>query len=329
VVPEEPFIDLGRARSVRGKGQGFSIRLPLVERLRIARGLPQAVVKVVSYARGLKRVSQLADYISRKGALELETETGERVAGRDQTKALVENWSRDFDPRKNGRDTTHLIFSMPPGSDPEALRKAVRTVGARAFPHREWMFGIHQDKNHPHAHMIVKMRGRDLKKLRLNKPELYHFREIFAEAAREQGVQLAASPRAARGVGKKAVRQPLYYMRQRGIKPEVEREAGRQTVREFNMRATAPKPWERAMEVRNAKERLKYIGAARALRESAAKREGAEREKLLRMAKALEAYGDAMPRPKTRRQVWLERLAEKYRPKQVDRNRDEGLERER
>jgi type IV secretion system T-DNA border endonuclease VirD2 len=115
-------------------------------------------------------------------------------------------WSRDFDQRKDSRDTAHFVFSMPPGSDPKALRKAVRSVGQNTFPDNEWVIGIHQDKQHPHAHMVVKMRGRKKdKKVRLNKPELYRLREVFAEAAREQGVELTASPRAARGVGKKSI----------------------------------------------------------------------------------------------------------------------------
>jgi hypothetical protein len=94
------------------------------------------------------------------------------------------------DKRSDSRDTAHVVFSMPPGSPVEALRGAVRATTAKSFPDHEWVFGIHEDTKHPHAHMVLKMRSREKgKKLRLNKPQLYLLRERFAEAARERGFQ--------------------------------------------------------------------------------------------------------------------------------------------
>src|SRR5258708_4136562 len=86
------------------KGQGFSIKLSRGERVRTAMGVPQAVVRVISYARG-NGVARSVDYIDRKGELELETESGERIKGREEAKALVKTWSRDSDTRKTRRDS--------------------------------------------------------------------------------------------------------------------------------------------------------------------------------------------------------------------------------
>ena len=59
--------------------------------------------------------------------------------------------------------------ASPSGGGQRPAAKS-RKVGARAFPDQEWVFAIHQDKGHPHAHMVVKMRGRKKdKKLRLNR----------------------------------------------------------------------------------------------------------------------------------------------------------------
>src|ERR1019366_8212666 len=71
IMDEKPLLGFGRTRSI--KGHGFYLRLPVMERLRAARGMKQAVVKVTSYAHGLTRVRNLVDYISRRGSLELET----------------------------------------------------------------------------------------------------------------------------------------------------------------------------------------------------------------------------------------------------------------
>jgi len=51
------------------------LRDVLAERLRAARRIPQAVVKVTSYAGGKAHVAHHLRYISRNGALALETDT--------------------------------------------------------------------------------------------------------------------------------------------------------------------------------------------------------------------------------------------------------------
>lgn len=121
--------------------------------------MQQAVVKVTSFGHGMKGVGNSIDYISREGKLPLETESGGFINGREEIRELVRDWSVAFDQRSDSRDSAHVIFSMPKGSDPEALRRSIRTVGAKAFPGNEWVFAIHQDKDHPHAHMVLKMRG--------------------------------------------------------------------------------------------------------------------------------------------------------------------------
>src|SRR5258706_7022184 len=284
-MAEEPLFDFShRVRVV--KGRSFTIKLSQAERLRAARGVRQAVVKVRSFPHGIKGVGRAMSYISRKGTLPLEKDTGELIKGLDELRALVRDWAVDFDRRKDSRDGAHIIFSMPPGSDPEALRRAVRATGTRAFPDNEWVFAIHEDKKHPHAHMILKMRGRE-KNLKLDpkKADLHRLREVFAEAAREQGVDLAASPRAARGVGKQAMRHSFYYLKSKGIKPEVEKKAVQEAAKEFMRGDWKEKPWEKAMFERNKLEREAYRQEAAAMRKAAEQEtQQAEQERMLKEA---------------------------------------------
>ncbi len=290
------------------KGRGLSVKIPLVERMRAARGVPQAVVKVISYGHGAKSVSGTIDYISREGELELETESGDLVQGREERKELVRNWSRDFGQRKESRDSVHIAFSMPRGSDPEALRRAARAVLTEYFAGHEFVFAVHQDRPHPHAHAVVKMRSRKTgKKLRLNRPELHKLREVFAEAAREQGVMLAASPRAARGVGTKSIRQVIYKLHQKGIVPRVEKETAREMLFKMEHGGLKEKPWERAIQERNEKEREAYHEEGERLRAAAVNQEPRLRAAMLKAAADLERYSRMMPKPKTRRQLMLEK----------------------
>jgi hypothetical protein len=202
---------------------------------------------------------------------------------------------------------------MPFGSDVEALRGSVRKVGARAFPDQEWAFAIHQDKQHPHAHMVVKMRGRKKdKKLRLGKPQLYQLREIFAEAAREEGVPLAASSRATRGVGRKAESQAIYQMHQKKIVPKVEKQAAEELIFEIERGPLIEKPWEKAMRERNERERKAYREEAARLRATAIKAKAEQDQRfqqgLLKAAEDLERFAESMPEAKSKRQAMLEKV---------------------
>jgi len=326
---DSPLLDLGRARIV--KGRGLSLPLSLAERILAARGVRQAVVKVTGFGRGMKGVTNAMDYISRKGELPLEKDTGELIQGREEQKELVKEWSIDFDGPKNSRDSAQIVFSMPPGSSVEALRAAVRNTGVRAFPDNEWVFGIHQDTKHPHAHMVVKMRGKERgNKLQLKKADLRDLRATFAEAAREQGVMLAASPRAARGIGRKGERQAIRALKKKGIRPEVEKQTIEEALQELRKGDWKEKPWEKAMAERNKLERQAYRQEGAALRQKAEKETNeAERERMLKDAGLLEQFAQRMRHPKTKRQALKMRMwqyVEKDRREKA-RALDRGMER--
>lgn len=319
----EGLLDLGQTPIVKGRGMSF--HMPVAERVRAARGVAQAVVKVRSFAHGVSGVSGCMDYISRGGSIALETESGGMLEGREEQRALVKSWSVDFDKRKDSRDSAHIIFSMPPGSSVEALKGAVRTVGHKTFEGHEWVFAIHQDTKHPHAHMVLKMRGWDKdQKIDFKKADLHKLREAFAEAAREQGVELAASSRAARGVGKKGMSQAIYQMRQKKIVPQVWLKAYREDFMERDM--TRERPWEKAMEERNAKEREFYNQDAETLRtQAAAQADLNQRQALVRAAMDLERFAKTMPKPKTRRQMWQEEFeADKKKQVQISKSQKES-----
>jgi hypothetical protein len=225
---------------------------------------------------------------------------------------------------------------MPKGSDPEALRRAVRTVLSKSFSGHESVFTIHQDRPHPHAHVIVKMRNRESgNQLRINRPEIQQLREAFAEAATEQGVELAASPRAARGVGQKGTSQAVHHLRQRGIVPNVDKQIAKEVIDAFERGGWQEKVWEQAQRERNAEERKAYFKEAQRLRAEAALEKCAQDQRmqqvLLRAAADLARYSKEMPEPKTRRQIMMEKIAKQFgirNPLKTQRqNRDTEMER--
>ena len=163
----------------------------------------------------------------------------------------------------------------------------------------------------------MKLRGRvKTKKRDLKKEDLYRLREVFAEAAREEGVELAVSPRAARGVGRKGTSMAIRQMREKKILPKVWKEAMRECMERD---IASERPWEKAMEERNKKERATYRENAEELRtQAAAQADLNQRQALLRAAADLERFSKTMPKPKTQQQMWSEELEESKKKKRSE-----------
>jgi hypothetical protein len=78
--------------------------------------------------------------VSRRGKLELESDAGDRIGMKGFESALVRDWNLDIEararytqrsirvPRKPSKLVHNLIFSMPPGTPPPLLLKAVRKL---------------------------------------------------------------------------------------------------------------------------------------------------------------------------------------------------------
>jgi hypothetical protein len=171
------------------------------DRLKVARGLPQAVIKITSHSHGKSAVHRRLDYISREGELMIETETGERLLGREETKSLLNEWSEDFGRRKGGRDASCIVLSFPEGVDHGTAYKIAQEFLAEQYGDNfRYAFAAHADTEHYHVHAVVKTIGLDGRALPTYKADLREWRINMAEKARQHGLALDASPRFARGV---------------------------------------------------------------------------------------------------------------------------------
>lgn len=187
-----------------GKSGRVGARRPTVslgEQLRIDRGVPQAVLRVLSYRHGAAAVRQTAAYVTAKSAERFVIEGDIEVEGAGERCAIVAEWAADFGAHARARDAAHLELSAPPGSDRARLFAAARAFAEETFgaTHR-YILAEHRDTAHPHAHLIVKLRGYDGRQFDPRKSDLACWRERFAACARAQGLELGASPRSARGV---------------------------------------------------------------------------------------------------------------------------------
>ena len=260
------------------------------------------MVKVTGKLRDAGHVQAHLDYISRRGALDLEGAERAVLTGRGDLREVAEDWAAlsELARRRAGAPVgVSLVLSMPAGADPVIVQDAVRAFADEVFGARfDHVFVLHTDAPHPHVHLAVCAVGDGGAKLGPKKADLDQWRQVFARALRDRGVEAEATPRRTRGVTLKAERTPLRKIRERhqaglGDAAWTVRSAYQAVARATLDHANVP-AWERRLVARQAKVRKLYLEQARILRQSPIP---ADRE----LAMRVEAFVEAMPRLETRR----------------------------
>lgn len=257
-----------------GAGKGAHARLA-----RIVARAPEVMVKITGRTRDRAHLRAHLDYISRNGQLELETQDGALFAGREGVKDLAIDWAAEqlSDRRtRTGAPFSHsVVMSMPAGTDPVRLRDAARAFAEDMFAGRhDYVFTLHTDTPRPHVHLSVCSRGRNGERLNPRKGDLEQWRQVFAQALRDRGIEAEATPRRARGVTRKPERSALRKIRERHeagggaisrIRRAAYQEAGKAA---FGADLTA-RPWQVKIAERQAQVRGLYLAQAQLLGRSA------------------------------------------------------------
>ncbi len=172
----------------------------------MVRRSPQVVVKLVRAPKGMRGISNNLTYISRDGLLELEDQDGQVIKGREAVADLKTEW-RDggmtIAADSTMRDAFHLVLSMPQRTDPLSVQRAARDFAKREFTGFQYAMVLHTFETdpdphpspHPHVHLTVKAAGLDGIRLNPRKADLQRWREGFAEALREHGIEATTTSR--------------------------------------------------------------------------------------------------------------------------------------
>ena len=284
-----------------GGTSGDEVRARLT---RVVNRAPEVMVKVTGRTRDPGHLRAHLDYISRNGELEMEDRDGAVVAGRPAVKELAEDWSAaalaDSRRRANTPFSLSLVLSMPADTDPTTVRDAARAFAREAFADRfDYVFALHTDAQHPHVHLEVRSLGDHGERLNPKKADLDAWRQVFAQALRDRGVEAEATPRRARGITRKAERTPLRKIRERyedgqGQPARVRRLAYHDAAKAAFGNRTTPLLWERRLLERQATIRRIYTAQAAILQRSP---DPADRA----LGSEVEAFVRAMPQPDTQR----------------------------
>jgi type IV secretory pathway VirD2 relaxase len=193
-----------------------------------------------------------------------------------------------------------VVLSMPAATDPATVRDAARAFALEVFADRfDYALALHTDAQHPHVHLAIRAFGDHGERLNPKKADLETWRQVFAQALRDRGVEAEATPRRARGVTRKPERTPLRKIRERheagqGEPAKVRRAAYREAAKAAFKGETARTPWETQMLERQAKVRGLYLAQAQLLQRSSDSVDRAFGSKV-------EAFVRSMPRPDSQR----------------------------
>jgi type IV secretory pathway VirD2 relaxase len=273
---------------------------------RIVAKAPEVMVKITGRTKTVAHLKSHLGYITREGELGAETETGAVMEGRQGLRDIQSRWADDAAldgrRRRDGPLSHNVVFSMPPGTAPTAVRDAVRAFAVETFGGRhDFVFVQHLDDAHPHVHLTVRSLGYDGQRLNPRKGDLATWREQFAAELRLRGVDAEATPRRARGKVRKSERGVIRAIKQRGEQPRMERLVREEVVRQARGLETLATPQEVKAIERQAVIRDGYRRQAEELKRSLS---GADHE----LATHLEQFVADMPAPETRRGRLLKEL---------------------
>ena len=168
------------------------------------------------------------EYISRADEIAVEGPNGEQF-GLEELEEKLEEWAADAGREDGARRLAMSAFvTFPKGVDEEQATEAARKICRAAFgDNHDYVFAPHRDTENFHVHVVVQAAGLDGKQIRIGRADIQDLRIRFAEAAADQGIELDASPRWARGEDK-ARRAPAVVegMLRRWQQPELELAGG-------------------------------------------------------------------------------------------------------
>ncbi len=196
---------------------------------------PEVMVKVTGGGRGMGAIKAHFSYISRRGDLALENQMGLQIQGKEDLALLADEWRYGgglIPDVSHRREAFHLMLSMPPDTDAQAVLAAAREFAGREFADHKYALVLHDpardpDSHRPHVHLIVRAQGASGQRLNPRKADLARWRQAFADRLMERGVAASATRRQTRGILRSPKKLHEYHVsdqKQRGsTSPQSER----------------------------------------------------------------------------------------------------------
>ena len=184
-----------------------------------AQNKPEVVVKIPKRhgsSNGLKGIQGNLDYISRNGDLDLEDQDGNIISGKNEINKLLKEYKAlGIEQESRRREALNIVLSMPPNTDPQAVKDASREFAKEHLAGFRWVMVQHLDTAHPHCHINVLMTNEQGERLNPSPRTLAKWRVDFAKKMIEQGVDCTATRRTQRGKFTKSEDNTVRHIRKR------------------------------------------------------------------------------------------------------------------
>jgi hypothetical protein len=166
----------------------------------------QVMVKISGGGRGMKAIRAHLTYISKHGKLEMQTDRGEVVLGKEGLRDVMSDWRIGghsvLPEQSTRREAFHIIFSMPDGTSPIAVQEAAAAVVRAEFSGHVYAMVLHEHQANPHVHLAVRAQGFSGKRLNPRKADLARWRETFARELRDRGIEAVATRQPVHGASR-------------------------------------------------------------------------------------------------------------------------------
>jgi hypothetical protein len=168
----------------------------------VVRRAPQVMVKVTGGGRGMRVIAAHFRYISKSGKLSFEDDRGVIRTGKEALRDLIDQWRFagsliEEDGRR--REAFNLMLSMPAGTDPRLLQRAVREFAQAELAGHRYVMVLHEHQANPHVHLCVRAESSSERRLNPRRADLQRWRETLAEKLRGWGIAAEATRQATRG----------------------------------------------------------------------------------------------------------------------------------
>ena len=220
---------------VRGSMQGMGRQNQMA---RAARGHSPAIFKAIKSG-GCHTKAQLRnqlEYLTTKSSYIVDSRStydGLARLDAEQITDVAERfsgmWNENFTPKMG--HTTHMLMAYPVGTKGSDVRDMASEICERFFAQEgrqfDYLIAVHEDRAHPHAHIVLNRKSREGETFYLGKDHHFNyddFRLAMVESAETRGIRLEATRRVERGITTyKAPLDEIYQAKREGRGP-VERQ---------------------------------------------------------------------------------------------------------
>ncbi|MBX9647672.1 MAG: relaxase/mobilization nuclease domain-containing protein [Xanthobacteraceae bacterium] len=144
---------------------------PLGRARQLAAGYQPAVIKVVSYARGIARATATGQYVQRED-VPLETHDGRLLTDREAVADEISAWSTDFSKRAESQDVGAFRLTLAGVADNTEARATYEKAIAAAFSGHRYAARLDVDDNGAlEAHVVAAMAGSGKERFRIREAQ--------------------------------------------------------------------------------------------------------------------------------------------------------------